>query len=359
MKKLSLGLALILILIPFTLYLPVSAAQSHDGGSCGISATWTFEFENGTLTISGNGEMEGRPAINYVDQIQTIVIEDGITNVSHSAFSGCVNLTRVELPGSVAVIEYGAFTDCSSLEQIRIPGSVTEIRGGAFGGCASLAQITFCGTEAQWNAVTKGTAWDSGTGNYTVSYHTVHNWSNETITKQPTCVNGTKTYTCSECGEMKMEYVSPISDHTYSTWTSYSITKHQSTCICGNVQYEDHVFDSPEDESCNLCNFLKSDEPKNPNLNHESPFDHTYNSWELYNEQFHKQVCDCGYSQAEKHVYSSDDDADCDLCGFCRESTDNNKKASKSGCKSALASGAELILLLSLGASAFIRKKMY
>ena len=37
----------------------------------------------------------------------------------------------------------------------------------AFYGCNNLETITFKGTEAQWNAITKGTDWDSGAGQST------------------------------------------------------------------------------------------------------------------------------------------------------------------------------------------------
>ena len=361
MKKVSLLLAVLLILIPCTLCLSVSAESQFVGGACGISATWVYEIDSKTLTVSGSGEMEGYPAADYTDQIQKIVIEDGITNVSNSAFSDCTNLTQVELPGSITVIEYGAFLDCSSLTQIRIPGSVTEIEGGAFFGCSALTKITFCGTEAQWNAVTKGTSWDYGTGNYTVSYHTSHSWGNETIVKQPTCVNGTKNYTCTVCGETKMEYVSPVSDHTYATWTSYSKTKHQGICSCGHVQYEEHVFDSAEDDSCNLCNFLKSESSQNGNINHQTPFDHKYDSYTVYNEQYHKKACACGYAQSEKHVYSSDDDTTCDLCGYKKDggngADSNTQKSAKSGCKSTLAPTILSLLLPLTVSSLTIRKR--
>lgn len=362
MKKASLLLAILVILIPLTLCLPVSADSQFAGGACGISTTWTYEITSKTLTISGSGEMEGTPAASYTDQIEKIVLEDGISNVSASAFAGCVNLKQVELPGSVTVIGAGAFSGCSSLTEIRIPGGVTEIGSSAFSGCSALTKITFCGTQSQWNAVNKGSSWASGTGNYTVSYHTEHTWGNETVIKQPTCVDGTKSYTCTVCGEMKTEHVSPVSDHTYGIEESYNKTHHKKTCICGHVQYEEHIFDSNADESCNACSFLKHDDPKDPNLKHTSPFDHTYNAREPYNEQYHKKICDCGYSQAESHDYSADDDANCDLCGYNKNGENgdiviNNGKASKSGCKSAITSGAGLLLLLSLGASAIVRKK--
>ena len=60
-----------------------------------------------------------------------------------------------------------AFWNCMSLKTVTIPSSVTSIGYGAFYGCNNLKIITFKGTEAQWNAITKGTGWDSGAGSST------------------------------------------------------------------------------------------------------------------------------------------------------------------------------------------------
>ena len=50
-----------------------------------------------------------------------------------------------------------------SLTSITIPESVTSIGDFAFSGCSSLKTINYTGTEEQWNAISKGTSWKSGT----------------------------------------------------------------------------------------------------------------------------------------------------------------------------------------------------
>jgi hypothetical protein len=60
---------------------------------------------------------------------------------------------------------------CDSLTSIVIPDSVTSIGDMAFSNYTSLTSIKYRGTEEQWNSVSKGYNWDSGTGNYTITYN--------------------------------------------------------------------------------------------------------------------------------------------------------------------------------------------
>jgi hypothetical protein len=102
---------------------------------------------NYTLTISGSGAMgsyenEDLPWYGYRDDIQTAVIEDGITSVGGGAFAGCSNLTAVTIPNSVTTIGSDAFSGCSGLISVTIPNSVTNIGSGAFEDCSGLTAVT-------------------------------------------------------------------------------------------------------------------------------------------------------------------------------------------------------------------------
>ena len=58
-----------------------------------------------------------------------------------------------------------------NITDVLIPDSVTSIGSSAFRYCTSLTSIKYRGTEAQWNAITKGDSWDYETGNYTITYN--------------------------------------------------------------------------------------------------------------------------------------------------------------------------------------------
>ncbi|MCD7712775.1 MAG: leucine-rich repeat protein, partial [Firmicutes bacterium] len=146
------------------------AETSGTSGTCGDNLTWTLE--DGTLTISGTGEMYdydefSTPWNDYSDSITSVVIEegvtaigsyafsgmsiesitipDGVTSIGNSVFYGCTALSSVTIPDSVEYIGEGAFSCCTSLESIIIPAGVTVIAGGAFSCSDGLTEITFEG----------------------------------------------------------------------------------------------------------------------------------------------------------------------------------------------------------------------
>ena len=117
-----------------------------DSGTCGENVTWVLD-QNGVLTISGTGKMADYPQIDqwpwYKDreQIVSVVIEEGVTNIGSGAFSYFSNLTSIAIPSSVTDIGSYAFGDCSSLEEIVIPSSIAWMDHNIFWGCTSLKAI--------------------------------------------------------------------------------------------------------------------------------------------------------------------------------------------------------------------------
>ena len=87
------------------------------------------------------------------------------------AFYDCYRLKSVTIPNSVTSIGDLAFCDCSRLTSVTIGESVESIGNFAFRECDSLRSIKYRGSEAQWNAITKGDSWDYSTGNYTITYN--------------------------------------------------------------------------------------------------------------------------------------------------------------------------------------------
>ena len=73
-------------------------------------------------------------------------IPNTITMVGYFAFSGCTDLTSIELPSSVTEIDECAFCGCTNLTTFAFPSSVSEIGRYAFSDCTGLASVTFSDT---------------------------------------------------------------------------------------------------------------------------------------------------------------------------------------------------------------------
>ena len=149
-----------------------------DSGTCGENITWMLD-EYGVLTISGKGDMpsyefseilyeEGEEGLenlpwdprfddpfnpddsplDYIapwffirDDIQEIVVKDGVTDVGSNAFAYCENCRKVTLAKSVKSISSDAFQYCTSLEEFSWHENIETIGFGAFWGCASLDNV--------------------------------------------------------------------------------------------------------------------------------------------------------------------------------------------------------------------------
>ena len=102
-------------------------------------------------------------------RLKSVTVTGG--EIEDFEFDGCTGLTSVTIGNSVTGIGKNAFKDCNRLTSVTIGNSVKSIGGRAFGHCTVLKRINYRGTQAQWTAISKGTSWDYGTGNYTITYN--------------------------------------------------------------------------------------------------------------------------------------------------------------------------------------------
>ena len=117
-----------------------------DSGTCGGTLNnsqlmkWTLTSD-GTLTISGEGNMFGAPWSQYKSKIKKVVIGEGVKSISDNAFHYYENLRSVSLPSTLTSIGEAAFWACSSLQSITLPNNLTHIGLNAFRACHSLTQV--------------------------------------------------------------------------------------------------------------------------------------------------------------------------------------------------------------------------
>ena len=81
--------------------------------------------------------------------IEEAVVADGVTEIGEKAFSGCLRLKTVRLPGSVEAIKEGAFRGCTALESVVLPEGLRIIGEQAFSNCAALENVVVPGSVAE------------------------------------------------------------------------------------------------------------------------------------------------------------------------------------------------------------------
>ena len=123
-------------------------AEPLSSGVCGEEITWSFDEETGILTFEGSGALDGEDGYKvWRNQIEKIVVSEGITEIGNYAFSGyievpnfryvdgCPALKSVQLPASLTSIGDYAFYKCAVLESIELPSNLTSIGEYAFSEC--------------------------------------------------------------------------------------------------------------------------------------------------------------------------------------------------------------------------------
>lgn len=155
--------AAIIAFCMLTVILPMTViAENPYEGSCGQNGgnlNWSYNETTKTLTISGTGDMSDydesvvnggyvapwRRQIN-TQNIQNVVISDGVTSIGDFAFYLCDKINNITISDSVTSIGDNAFLWCDSLPEVKIPNSVTHIGERAFSNCTALTSIIIPGS---------------------------------------------------------------------------------------------------------------------------------------------------------------------------------------------------------------------
>ena len=162
-------------ILSFLLVLPLMlvTAWAAESGTCGDNVTWTLG-DSGDLTISGTGDMYD---YNYYSQlppwgknIQTVLVEDGVTSIGEYAFYDCIDLSEAIVPNSITSMGSYAFSGCDGLTSITIPDSVISMEGGVFYSCKQLTDIYYSGTSTQWENISIGSISNDWLKSTTIHY---------------------------------------------------------------------------------------------------------------------------------------------------------------------------------------------
>ncbi len=111
-----------------------------------IAAWCNIKFDSFSNPLSENAELylNDEPVI-------TLVIPQGVQEISSCAFNSCSSIVDVVLPDGLKKIGEEAFYGCHSLKKINIPSSLSYIGDHAFGWCSDLSCIDICDLETWCN----------------------------------------------------------------------------------------------------------------------------------------------------------------------------------------------------------------
>ena len=122
----------------------IHAQGATEGYFAGNSFIWKYNQDTKTLTISGYGEMPNftvswngdelntsAPWGEYWRDIETVIVNEGVTTIGKYAFLGLPSLSHVELPTTLTFIGTEAFAE-TALTSVVIPDKVAVVEAAAF-----------------------------------------------------------------------------------------------------------------------------------------------------------------------------------------------------------------------------------
>ena len=120
----------------------------------GTSLHYSYDFETGTMTITGTGMLPDSethfPFVYDVKkQINKLVLPSGLTGIGTYNFAYFSALTFLKIPYGVAILKESAFEECYALETVEIPSSTAIIDDYVFYYCYSLKTVYNLATVPQ------------------------------------------------------------------------------------------------------------------------------------------------------------------------------------------------------------------
>lgn len=117
----------------------------------GCTIAWAI-YSNGLFKLTGEGELaeiqsavegnDDRDWAEYIDDITSVEVGEGITGLSPYTFRGCARLIDVILPRSLTALPSAVFENCTSLRTVRGGTCVEAIGDNAFANCQVLMSVS-------------------------------------------------------------------------------------------------------------------------------------------------------------------------------------------------------------------------
>lgn len=121
------------------------------------------EFGDPSTVFNGCGSLD----TITVDRDNPVFSSEGNALIEIATHKLIRSTNNTVIPDSVTTIGSRAFSDVNIMTELVIPVSVTKIERYIISWrSTSITTIRYLGTEAQWNAVTKGSSWDNNNDGY-------------------------------------------------------------------------------------------------------------------------------------------------------------------------------------------------
>lgn len=103
----------------------VDAYHIADGGA--------FSYTKVTkVTLPSSIKKIGWQAFKNAQNLQEVVLNEGVTEIVEGAFEGCQELTTINIPSTLTVINGGLFKECHKLKNITLNEGLKELQEGVF-----------------------------------------------------------------------------------------------------------------------------------------------------------------------------------------------------------------------------------
>lgn len=114
-----------------------------------LTATMSWSFADGTLTISGTGEMpnweaNSTPWVALNAQITKVELSEGITTIGKNAFAR-TKIVEIVIPEGVTSIGSDAFAYVSTLKKVTFPASLSSLGQGTVYGSNNIEEVHYYG----------------------------------------------------------------------------------------------------------------------------------------------------------------------------------------------------------------------
>ena len=126
-----------------TLIKGLSTGIIPNDGTVNALATYCFAKTNITsAVIPASVYKIASNAFRECAYLETLILHEGLTELSSSCFSKCRNIKNITLPTTVKTIGTYAFSE-SAISDLIIPAATNSIQSNAFGSIANLTEVTF------------------------------------------------------------------------------------------------------------------------------------------------------------------------------------------------------------------------